>query len=85
MPSNRSELSALLALISDAVKIVEAEFYRSTVDSKSLGVPSLEDVDPHPLDTEVYSDEMRNAIQVLEGACAQLCATVARPSHTMLN
>ncbi|KAK0443652.1 uncharacterized protein EV420DRAFT_1484876 [Desarmillaria tabescens] len=29
--------------------------------------------------------ELMEAIQTIEGACAQLCALVARPNHTMLN
>ena len=81
MPSNRTELAALLLLISEATKVVENEFQRS----EQSDIPSLNELNPHPLDTKVYSVEMRNALQILEGACAQLCATVARPSHTMLN
>ncbi|KAG6919697.1 hypothetical protein DXG01_002643 [Tephrocybe rancida] len=64
-----------------ASNLVEAEFERS----EQPYVPSLDDLNPHPFDTAVYSLELRNAVQILEGACAQLCATVARPSHTMLN
>ncbi|KAF8058207.1 S-adenosyl-L-methionine-dependent methyltransferase [Lyophyllum atratum] len=81
MIATRAQLASLVSLISEAAKVVEAEFHRSG----SSGVPSLDDLEPHPLDTEVYSEEMRNTVQILEGACAQLCATVARPSHTMLN
>ncbi|KAJ7857293.1 S-adenosyl-L-methionine-dependent methyltransferase [Mycena olivaceomarginata] len=29
--------------------------------------------------------EMKEAVQLLEGACAQLCATLARPNHTVFN
>ncbi|TFK39899.1 S-adenosyl-L-methionine-dependent methyltransferase [Crucibulum laeve] len=80
MVSTSNGLSALVSLISDATKVIEAEYQRDP-----HGIPSLEDLGPHPFDTAVYSTAMRNAIQVLEGACAQLCATVGRPSHTMLN
>ncbi|KAK0476358.1 S-adenosyl-L-methionine-dependent methyltransferase [Armillaria novae-zelandiae] len=48
-------------------------------------VPSLDDTTPHPLDSQVLSIEMREAIQTIEGACAQLCALVARPNRTVLN
>ncbi len=45
----------------------------------------LDDTAPHPLDDQVSSTEMREAIQTIEGACAQLCALVARPNRTMLS
>ncbi|KXN85135.1 L-sorbose 1-dehydrogenase [Leucoagaricus sp. SymC.cos] len=48
-------------------------------------VPSLDDTEPHPLDTEFYPSDVRQAAQILEGACAQLCATLLRPNHTILN
>ncbi|KAJ3504648.1 hypothetical protein NLJ89_g7830 [Agrocybe chaxingu] len=74
------QISALASLISDATKIVEAHYAAS---SKPL-VPSLGDTSEHPVD-QVLDSELRNAIQIIEGACAQLSATVARPSHTIVN
>jgi len=76
-----AQLPALLTLITDATKTVES-FYRKT---SVPFVPSLDDTTPHPLDTQVSPPELRRAIETIEGACAQLCATVARPSHTMMN
>jgi hypothetical protein len=37
------------------------------------------------LDSQQPSLELKRAIQTLEGACAQLTATVASPAHTMIN
>ncbi|RDB18706.1 3-O-methyltransferase 2 [Hypsizygus marmoreus] len=81
MSPRNGQVSALVALITNAAKTVEAHYAKS---SKPY-VPSLDDLTPHPLDSEISSPELREAIQTLEGACAQLCATVARPNHTVLN
>ena len=72
---------ALLSLVFKAAKTIEAEYAKSTQPS----IPSLDDLEPHPLDTEISSAGLKQATQILEGACAQLCATVARPGHTMVN
>ena len=81
MTPPHGQISALVALISDASKIVEAHYAKS---SKPY-VPSLDDTEPHPLDEQFPDEELRTAIQTIEGACAQLSATVARPSHTVVN
>lgn len=81
MPPAHGQLSALVALIANATKIVEAHHEKSSMPY----VPSLDDLTQHPLDTEISSPELQLAIQTIEGACAQLCATVARPNHTMVN
>ncbi|RDB19776.1 3-O-methyltransferase 2 [Hypsizygus marmoreus] len=75
------QVSALVALIVSSSKTIEAHYAKS---SKPY-VPSLDDLAPHPLDSELSPSEVREAVQILEGACAQLCATVARPNHTVLN
>jgi len=80
-PQPHGQLSALVSLISDATRTIEAHFAKS---SKPF-VPSLDDTTPHPLDTQVSSMELKVAVQTLEGACAQLCATAARPNHTIVN
>ena len=81
MASNHGQISALIALIADASKIVEQHYAKSAVPL----VPSLDDIAPHPLDNEIFDSELRNAIQIIEGACLQLSATVARPNHTIVN
>jgi hypothetical protein len=83
MPPRDSQLSALVALIADATKIVEAHYKK--VEAMPY-VPSLDDLDAHPLDGVIAGDkELCTAIQTIEGACSQLCATIARPNHTVLN
>ncbi|TFK35060.1 O-methyltransferase-domain-containing protein [Crucibulum laeve] len=81
MTPAHGQISALVTLISDATKIVESYYEKS---SKPY-IPSLDDIEPHPFDNEILGKELRNAIQTIEGACAQLSATVARPSHTTVN
>jgi hypothetical protein len=76
-----AQLSALVGLISDATRNIEAQFAKS---SKPF-VPSLDDTSPHPLDIQISSMELKIAIRTLEAACAQLCATLARPNHTVTN
>ncbi|KAK0234213.1 S-adenosyl-L-methionine-dependent methyltransferase [Armillaria fumosa] len=76
-----SQLSQLVSLIADATKFVEESFAKTTEPN----VPSLDDTALHPLDDQVSSLEMKEAIQTIEGACAQLCTLVARPNRTMIN
>ncbi|KAK0476361.1 S-adenosyl-L-methionine-dependent methyltransferase [Armillaria novae-zelandiae] len=75
-----SQLFQLVSLIANATKLVEDAFAHTS----NPDVPTLDDTAPHPLDDQVSSAEMREAIQTIEGACAQLCALVARPNRTML-
>jgi len=81
MDAQPSQLSRLVSLISEATKLVESRF----MSSSNPYVPSLDDTDPHPLDTQLSDPALRAAVQTIEGACAQLCALVARPSHTIVN
>ena len=72
-------LEGLLALITsvtrDAIAIYE----------NSGHIPSIHLTTTHPLDTEAVTSAMRRAIRTLEGACEQLCTTLAPPGHTLLN
>lgn len=81
MASKDGALSALVTLIADATKIVEAH-YKAT--SKPY-VPSLDDTEPHPLDSQIYPPELRQAVQTIEAACAQLAATVSKPTRAVVN
>ena len=74
-------ISALVALVVSAARSIEAEYAKSSTPS----VPSLDDLTPHPMDSQISSAALRQATQTLEGACTQLCATVARPQHTIVN
>lgn len=79
--TNAFPLSQLVSLIAEATKVVEAEYAKSITPS----LPSLNDIDPHPLDSVLPTAALRKAVQTIEGACAQLCATVARPTHVISN
>ncbi|KAK0437395.1 S-adenosyl-L-methionine-dependent methyltransferase [Armillaria borealis] len=76
-----SQLSELVSLIANATKSVEDTFAKTSKPD----IPALDDTVPHPLDDQVSSTEMREAIQTIEGACAQLCALVAHPNRSMLS
>ncbi|KAF9449478.1 S-adenosyl-L-methionine-dependent methyltransferase [Macrolepiota fuliginosa MF-IS2] len=82
MNGSISNISSLVAIIASAAGDIESYYKTST---SKPGVPSLDDTDPHPLDNAIYPPTVRHAVQVLEGACAQLCATVASPGSTLLN
>ena len=79
--SSGGNVSALVALIVNAAKSIEAEYAKSSAPS----VPSLDDLTPHPLDSQISSPALIQATQILEGACTQLSATVARPKQTISN
>ncbi|KAH0584812.1 hypothetical protein H2248_008091 [Termitomyces sp. 'cryptogamus'] len=76
-PHTNRQISALVALIKETANTIESHFTDSSL-------PSLDSLDSHALDTAV-SPPLNDAIHILEGACVQLCATLARPSHTVLN
>lgn len=79
--AKHGQLSALVTLITEATKIVEAHYAKTSRPN----VPSLDDTTEHPLDAGPSHSDLRRAVQIIEGACAQLTATVARPSHTIAN
>jgi hypothetical protein len=78
--SPRAELEGLLGLITSATQEAMAVYEKS-----GHGIPSIHSTTTHPLDTEVTTLALRKAIRTLEGACEQLCTTLAPPNHTLLN
>ncbi|KAI9568006.1 O-methyltransferase-domain-containing protein [Boletus coccyginus] len=80
MSTNRAKLEALLKLINSAAQEAIVE-YEKTGD----GAPAIDASEPHPLDDATDNMALRSAIRTLEGACAQLCTTLAPPSHTAMN
>lgn len=77
---DRSEVEALLGLINNATREAMDVYEKS-----GHGIPSVYSAQKHPLDTETTSLVLKKAIRVLEGACEQLCSTLAPPTHTLLN
>ncbi|KAJ6484367.1 S-adenosyl-L-methionine-dependent methyltransferase [Mycena vitilis] len=80
IPPPTDPVSSLLTLINGAARNLQAAYMH-----EGGSVPCLNETEPHPLDGKLSAPEMKEAVQILEGACAQLCATLARPNHTVLN
>ena len=81
IPMSVSDITSLVSIITASASKIES-FYK---DQSPKPVPTLDDIDPHPLDVGICPLEVKHSVQMLEGACAQLCATLSRPNHTMLN
>ncbi|KIJ15471.1 hypothetical protein PAXINDRAFT_11592 [Paxillus involutus ATCC 200175] len=78
--SNRAKLESLLTLVNSAAQEAIAMY------EKAGGyVPSIDSTEPHPLDDAIDQVALKSTIRTLEGACAQLCTTLAPPSHTAIN
>jgi hypothetical protein len=73
-----SQLSALVLLLNEACQSVEREYAKT---SKPL--PSLDDINPHPLDDQLYPLKLRESVCIIEAVTAQICALVGRPNHVM--
>ncbi|KAH7903185.1 S-adenosyl-L-methionine-dependent methyltransferase [Hygrophoropsis aurantiaca] len=78
--SEKAKLKALLELITTSTEQAIAEY-----EKDGGNVPSLASSDSHPLDSATDSLALKKAIRTLEGACQQLCATLAPPQHTVVN
>ncbi|KAG2366734.1 O-methyltransferase-domain-containing protein [Suillus spraguei] len=77
--SNKAKLEALLTLINTSARNAIA-LYEQHGD-----VPSIDQTGFHPLDEAVDQVALKSAIRTLEGACAQICTTLAPPAHTVIN
>ncbi|KAG1835539.1 S-adenosyl-L-methionine-dependent methyltransferase [Suillus variegatus] len=77
--ANKAKLEALLTLINTSARDAIA-LYEQYGD-----VPAIDQTEPHPLDNAVDQVALKSAIRTLEGACAQICATLAPPAHTAVN
>ncbi|KAG6860495.1 hypothetical protein C0995_010532 [Termitomyces sp. Mi166 len=80
-PHPDAHISELVSLIKNATNIIQSHYLKSSLPT----IPSLNNLAPHPLDSTISPPQLRDAAKLLEGACTQLCATLARPSHTILN
>lgn len=76
-----SELCTLLQLLTEACATVEHEYSKTSVPK----LPSLNDLEPHPLDAQLCPVELRKAVRVIEAATHQMCALVGRPDHVIVN
>ncbi|KAG5637850.1 hypothetical protein H0H81_002987 [Sphagnurus paluster] len=78
--SARREVEKLLALIQQSAYAALDEYEKSGAPT-----PCLDSLIPHPLDHQVNTVHLRKIIRNLEGACDQLCSTLAPPTHTIAN
>ena len=75
------ELNGLLDLLVTSLQAIEAEY-----EEGGHPLPALDSVDPGPYDVpENMSPQLTRAVQIVEGACAQICAFVAPPGHSVAN
>lgn len=75
------QLKGLLELLTVSLQEIEAAYHAGGHD-----IPSLDSVESGPYDVpEKMSFQLTKAIQMVEGACAQICASVAPPGHIVLN
>lgn len=75
MAVDNAHLSELAELITKSVQTVLSEYAAA-----SRPVPSLDSTDP-----TLVNPPIREAIRVLESACAQLCVSVAPANHILVN
>ncbi|KAG8221333.1 S-adenosyl-L-methionine-dependent methyltransferase [Butyriboletus roseoflavus] len=80
MSTNKTKLESLLKLINSAAQEAITEYEKAGGD-----VPSIDSAELHPLDHTLDQVALKAAVRTLEGACAQLCTTLAPPSHTAIN
>jgi len=77
--ANKAKLEALLTLINTSARDAIALY------EEHGAVPSMDQVESHPLDDAVDQVALKTAIRTMEGAFAQLSATLAPPAHTAIN
>ncbi|KAL4075560.1 hypothetical protein J3A83DRAFT_4356836 [Scleroderma citrinum] len=78
--SGEAQLEALLDIINSSACQVIAE-YRNTGNN----IPIINSTKLHPLNSAIDTVELRKVIHLLEGACQQLCASLAPPQQTVTN
>ncbi|KIJ15470.1 hypothetical protein PAXINDRAFT_32536, partial [Paxillus involutus ATCC 200175] len=78
--SNRAKLESLLTLVNSTAQEAIAMYEKAGGDA-----PSIDSTGFHPLDEAADQVALKRTIRILEGACAQLCTTLAPPSHTAIN
>lgn len=81
MPTSADTLHALIGLISTSLNEVISAYQNA-----GHNAPSLDSVEPGPLDSPQNTPlNVTKAVHIIEGACAQLCATIAPPGHSVFN
>lgn len=78
--SARDQVVSLLAHINEAAFKALEEY-----EKYGQATPTLDSLNKHPLDDAEDKLQLKKTISKLEGACEQLCATLAPPTHTIMN
>ena len=78
--SGKADVLSLLKLVNQATHDALAAY-----ESKGQDVPQLASLDEQTLSTMSDDLALKKAIRLLEGACDQLCATLAPPANTVIN
>ena len=78
--STEAHLESLLEIINSSARQAIAEYKKGGND-----VPTINSAEFHPLDTSTHHVALRKAVRLLEGACQQLCASLAPPQRTVFN
>ena len=78
--SREAQLEALLDIITTSARQAIVEYKKDGSD-----VPTIHSKTYHPLDFATDTVTLKKAVRLLEGACQQLCASLAPPQHTVCN
>ncbi|KAG8221630.1 S-adenosyl-L-methionine-dependent methyltransferase [Butyriboletus roseoflavus] len=79
--SAEAQLEALLEIINTSARQAIAEYKKGG----SNDVPTIHSKAYHPIDLATDTVALKKAVRLLEGACQQLCASLAPPQHTLQN
>ncbi|KAF9236989.1 O-methyltransferase-domain-containing protein [Melanogaster broomeanus] len=78
--SAEAQLEALLEIINSSARQAIAEYKKGGND-----VPTIHSKTFHPVDFATDTVALKKSVRLLEGACQQLCASLAPPQHTVIN
>ncbi|KAF9236987.1 O-methyltransferase-domain-containing protein [Melanogaster broomeanus] len=78
--SAEAQLEALLEIINSSARQAIAEYKKG-----GNGVPTIHSKTFHSVDFATDTLALKKAVRLLEGACQQLCASLAPPQHTVIN
>ncbi|PPQ73075.1 hypothetical protein CVT26_014641 [Gymnopilus dilepis] len=76
----RAQVESLLAIINRSALDALDEY-----EKHGKAVPVPDSLDKHPLDDAEDKLLLKKIVSKLEGACEQLCTTLAPPTHTVMN
>lgn len=83
--SGKAQLDALVALISKSVADITSTYESAQVPLPSLDPAALESTEDGKTLDDTTERDVARAVRVIEAACAQLVASLARPGRYVLN